>query len=216
MAHVCGDETLVHAFQEGLDIHTATAAKLFGVPLAEVDAGMRRKAKTVNFGIMYGQGAFGLARQLGISRTESKEIIDQYFQRYDRIKSYMDTTIRECEEKGYVETLRGRRRYLPDIRSKNATIKAAAERTAVNTPIQGSAADMIKVAMINLQGIMKERGMKSLMMLQVHDELVFEVPRDESEPMTELVKQTMEQAMSLGDVPVLVETGVGANWDEAH
>ncbi len=216
MAHICGDETLTHAFQNGLDIHTATAAKLFGVPLAEVDSSMRRKAKTVNFGIMYGQGAFGLARQLGISRTEGKEIIDNYFRQYERIKNYMEQTIHKCETEGFVETLCGRRRYLPDIRSKNNTIKAAAERTAINTPIQGTAADMIKIAMINLHAEMKKQKFKSLMMLQVHDELVFEVRPDELDELKALVKSTMESALPLGEVPVLVETGVGANWDEAH
>lgn len=216
MASVCEDETLIHAFKEGLDIHTATAAKLFDVPLDKVDSSMRRKAKTVNFGIMYGQGAFGLARQLGISRTEGKEIIDQYFKQYERIKNYMERTIRACEQTGYVETLCGRRRYLPDIRSANATIKAAAERTAVNTPIQGSAADMIKIAMIRLHKEMSARSMRSLMMLQVHDELVFEVVPEELDMMKHLVKETMESALPLGDVPVLVETGVGKSWDEAH
>ncbi len=216
MAHICGDETLTHAFQHGLDIHSATAAKLFGVPLDQVDSSMRRKAKTVNFGIMYGQGAFGLARQLGISRTEGKEIIDTYFRQYDRIKNYMEQTIHACETQGYVETLLGRRRYLPDIVSRNHTIKAAAERTAINTPIQGSAADMIKIAMIRLHAQMKERGFRSLMMLQVHDELVFEVMNDELDELRQLVKETMESALPLGDVPVLVETGVGENWDQAH
>lgn len=216
MASVCADETLIHAFKEGLDIHTATAAKLFDVPLANVDSAMRRKAKTVNFGIMYGQGAFGLARQLGISRTEGKEIIDQYFRQYERIKNYMEHTIRSCELTGYVETLCGRRRYLPDIRSANATIKAAAERTAVNTPIQGTAADMIKIAMIRLHKEMKVRSLRSVMMLQVHDELVFEVVPEELDEMKALVKETMESALPLGNVPVLVETGVGMNWDEAH
>ncbi len=216
MAHICGDETLTHAFQNGLDIHTATAAKLFGVSLENVDSAMRRKAKTVNFGIMYGQGAFGLARQLGISRTEGKEIIDTYFRQYDRIKNYMEQTIHDCESKGYVETLCGRRRYLPDVTSRNQTIKAAAERTAINTPIQGSAADMIKIAMIRLHAAMKEQKFQSLMMLQVHDELVFEVVPNELESLRELVKTTMEQALPLGDVPVLVETGVGDNWDQAH
>ena len=177
---------------------------------------MRRKAKTVNFGIMYGQGAFGLARQLGISRTEGKEIIDQYFRQYERIKNYMEHTIRSCELSGYVETLCGRRRYLPDIRSANATIKAAAERTAVNTPIQGTAADMIKIAMIRLHKEMKVRSLRSVMMLQVHDELVFEVVPEELDEMKALVKETMESALPLGNVPVLVETGVGMNWDEAH
>ncbi len=216
MAHICGDETLTHAFQNGLDIHTATAARLFSVPLDQVDSAMRRKAKTVNFGIMYGQGAFGLARQLGISRTEGKEIIDTYFKQYERIKNYMEQTIHDCERNGFVQTLCGRRRFLPDITSRNHTIKAAAERTAINTPIQGTAADMIKIAMIRLHAAMKERGFESLMMLQVHDELVFEVLNSELDELRALVKKTMEEALPLGNVPVLVETGVGDNWDEAH
>jgi DNA polymerase-1 len=165
---------------------------------------------------MYGQGAFGLAAQLGISRTEGKEIIDNYFRQYPRIKNYMEQTIHDCEHNGYVETLRGRRRYLPDINSRNRTIKSAAERTAINTPIQGTAADMIKLAMIDLHKEMKREKFKSLMMLQVHDELVFEVLNDELNDLRTLVKETMEFALPLGDVPVLVETGTGMNWDEAH
>ncbi len=216
MAHVCGDETLINAFKNGHDIHKATAANLFGVPLDEVTSDMRRIAKTVNFGIMYGQGAFGLARQLGIDNNQAKEIITNYFARYSRIKQYIEQTIHQAEIHGYVETICGRRRYFPDITSKNRNIKSAAERTAVNTPIQGSAADMIKLAMINIHASMKRLGMKSLMMLQVHDELVFEAMPGEINELTALVKETMEAALPLGSVPVLVETGTGNNWDEAH
>jgi len=216
MAHVCGDETLINAFKHGHDIHKATAANLFGVDLDVVSSDMRRIAKTVNFGIMYGQGAFGLARQLGIGNNEAKEIITNYFARYSRIKNYIEQSIHQAEVNGYVETLCGRRRYFPDITSKNRNIKSAAERTAVNTPIQGTAADMIKLAMINIHATMKSLHMKSLMMLQVHDELVFEAMPDEVSELTALVKETMEAALPLGDVPVLVETGTGNNWDEAH
>lgn len=216
MAHLCGDETLTNAFKNGLDIHRATAANLFGVELDAVSSDMRRIAKTVNFGIMYGQGAFGLARQLGIGNNEAKDIINNYFARYARIKNFIEQTIHDAEIKGYVETMCGRRRYFPDLNSKNRNIKAAAERTAVNTPIQGSAADMIKIAMINIHAKMKALNMRSLMMLQVHDELVFEAMPGELDELRALVKETMEAALPLGEVPVLVETGTGNNWDEAH
>jgi len=216
MAHVCNDATLMSAFNAGHDIHAATAAALFGIELDDVQSEQRRIAKTVNFGIMYGQGSFGLARQLGISRTESKEIIDQYFQRYPHIKSYIDQTIEKAKKQGYVETLLGRRRYFPALESNNQAIRQGAERAAINMPIQGTAADMMKIAMINVHGRMKKEGMKSLMILQIHDELVFDAVKDEVEALRDLVKYEMEHAMSLGEVPVVVETGIGQNWEEAH
>lgn len=216
MAHICGDETLTHAFQNGLDIHAATAANLFGVALEDVDSEMRRRAKTVNFGLMYGLGAFGLAQRLGISRTEGKEIIDAYFAKYPRIKEYIDSSIAAAGEKGYGETLLGRRRYFPNIKASNRALRSAAERAAINMPIQGSAADMLKLATVTIYREMKERNMKSLMMLQVHDELVFEVPQQEIDELNELVKTRMESAMPLGEVPVEVNIGIGDNWDEAH
>jgi len=216
MAHVCNDATLMSAFNAGHDIHAATAAALFGIELDDVQSEQRRIAKTVNFGIMYGQGSFGLARQLGISRTESKEIIDQYFLRYPHIKSYIDQTIEKAKKQGYVETLLGRRRYFPALESNNQAIRQGAERAAINMPIQGTAADMMKIAMINVHGRMKKEGMKSLMILQIHDELVFDAVKDEVEALRDLVKYEMEHAMSLGEVPVVVETGIGQNWEEAH
>ena len=216
MAHVSGDETLIQAFQQGLDIHTATAAALFNVDLQDVQSDKRRIAKTVNFGIMYGQGSFGLARQLGISRHESKQIIEQYFERYPKIKAYMDQTILHAKTKGYVETLMGRRRYFPLIESNNHNIRQGAERAAINMPIQGAAADMMKLAMIAIHKEMKKQHFSSLMMLQIHDELLFDVVPGEEEDLKNLVKHIMEHAMSLGNVPILVETGFGSNWEEAH
>lgn len=216
MAHVCSDKTLTHAFINGHDIHAATAAALFGISLEEVDSDKRRIAKTVNFGIMYGQGSFGLAKQLGISRTEAKEIIDQYFLRYPNIKLYIDQTIEKAKKQGYVETLLGRRRYFPSLESNNQAIRQGAERAAINMPIQGTAADMMKLAMINVHARMKKEQLKSLMILQIHDELVFDAIKEEVEYLRALVKEEMESAMPLGEVPVLVETGIGNNWEEAH
>jgi DNA polymerase-1 len=216
MAHVCNDETLTHAFLHGHDIHSATAAALFGIGIEDVTSDQRRIAKTVNFGIMYGQGSFGLARQLSISRTEAKEIIDQYFLRYPNIKMYIDQTIEKAKKQGYVETLLGRRRYFPALESNNQSIRQGAERAAINMPIQGTAADMMKIAMINIHARMKKEDVKSLMILQIHDELVFDAIKDEVEYLRDLVKEEMESALPLGQVPVLVETGTGSNWEEAH
>ncbi|MGA1307399.1 MAG: DNA polymerase I [Candidatus Kapaibacteriota bacterium] len=216
MAHVCKDETLTHAFLHGHDIHSATAAALFGIGIEDVTSDQRRIAKTVNFGIMYGQGSFGLARQLSISRTEAKEIIDQYFLRYPNIKMYIDQTIEKAKKQGYVETLLGRRRYFPALESNNQSIRQGAERAAINMPIQGTAADMMKIAMINIHARMKKEDVKSLMILQIHDELVFDAIKDEAEYLRDLVKEEMESALPLGQVPVLVETGTGSNWEEAH
>lgn len=216
IAHVCNDQTLTHAFINGHDIHAATAAALFGISLEDVDSDKRRIAKTVNFGIMYGQGSFGLAKQLGISRTEAKEIIDHYFLRYPNIKLYIDQTIEKAKKQGYVETLLGRRRYFPSLESNNQAIRQGAERAAINMPIQGTAADMMKLAMINVHGRMKKEQLKSLMILQIHDELVFDAIKDEVDYLRTLVKEEMESAMPLGEVPILVETGIGNNWEEAH
>ncbi|MFN8358385.1 MAG: DNA polymerase I [Candidatus Kapaibacterium sp.] len=216
IAHVCGDETLIHAFQHGLDIHSATAAALFGIDIANVTSAERRIAKTVNFGIMYGQGSFGLAQQLSISRAESKKIIDQYFEKYPRIKNYIEDTKESARQNGYVSTLLGRRRYFSTITSNNATIRQAAERAAINMPIQGTAADMMKLAMIDVHKQMKAQKLQSKMLLQIHDELVFEAVDGEVEQLSALVKKSMESAFPLGKVPVLVEVGTGMNWDEAH
>lgn len=216
MAHYCCDETLISAFQNGLDIHSATASKLFGVELSEVNSELRRRAKAVNFGIMYGLGSFGLAQGLGISRGEAKEIIEQYFAKYPGIKSYIDSTILQTRAKGYAETLCGRRRYFGDISAQNRNLRTSAERAAINMPIQGTAADMMKIAMSRVFKAMKREKIKSLMMLQVHDELVFEMIPEEVNILPELVKFEMENSMKLGDVPVIVETGTGKNWAEAH
>ncbi|MFH1050555.1 MAG: DNA polymerase I [bacterium] len=216
MAYYCQDDYLISAFKRGLDIHATTAANLFDKRLDEVDSNMRRIAKTVNFGIMYGLGSFGLAQRLGINRTEGKEIIDNYFRKYPGIKKYMDETINSTRKKGYAETLLGRRRYFPDILSRNNNIRTGAERAAINMPIQGTASDILKIAMLKVDQAMKSKNLKSLMMLQVHDELVFEVPKFEIEIMKELVKKEMESAFSLGEVPLIAEVGIGNNWFEAH
>ncbi len=216
MAAMAGDAALTDAFRHGKDIHAATAATLFGVELDKVDAQQRRIAKTVNFGIMYGQGVFGLAQQLGIPRDEARLIIEQYFTKYVGIRRYMDETLATAREKGYARTLLGRRKYFPLITSRNQTLRQAAERAAINMPIQGAAADMMKIAMINVRAAMKKARMRSLMVLQIHDELVFETYSDELDDMRTLVKEQMESAYPLGDIPLVVEIGVGANWDEAH
>ncbi len=216
MAHICKDETLVSAFQHGLDVHAATASVLFNVDVANVDRDMRRIAKTVNFGVMYGQGAFGLAQQLKISRTEGKSIIDNYFAKYPRIKEYIDSTIETTRKNGFATTLLGRRKYYPGINSPNRADRTASERAAINMPIQGTAAEIMKLAMTAVYKEMKRRAMQSRMLLQIHDELVFEMHPSESETLPKLVRTCMEGALSLGDVPVLVEMGTGKNWAEAH
>ena len=215
MAHLSGDEALVSAFRDGDDIHTATAARVFGVEKQAVDADLRRRAKEINFGIMYGMGVYGLASRLQIPREEARAIIDEYFLKYPGVNAYIARTLAEAREKGYVTTLMNRRRYLPEIQSSNRQVREFAERTAINTPIQGSAADLIKRAMINLSRRMKKEGLRSLMIMQVHDELVFEVPEDELETMRAIVRQEMEEAISL-NVPIVVDVGVGKNWLEAH
>lgn len=215
IASVSGDEGMIEAFRNGLDIHTATAARVFGVDLDAVDKEMRRRAKTVNFGIIYGISAFGLSQRIGISRTEAKEIIDSYFEQFPGIKSYMDKTIESCRETGYVQTLVGRKRFIRDINSQNRTVVGFAERNAINAPIQGSAADMIKLAMIKVDDKMRDLNMRSKMILQVHDELLFDTHNSELDQLKEVVVPLMENAMPL-KVPVIVEVGEGANWLEAH
>ena len=216
MAAITEDPGLVEAFADDVDIHAATSAKVFGVPLPEVTAEMRRRAKMINFGLMYGMSAFGLAQRLNIARAEAREIIDRYFGQFPRIQQYMGDTVLFARDNGYVQTLRGRRRYLRDIGSRNHATRAAAERVAINAPIQGSAADMIKIAMLDIDRELRERGLATRMILQVHDELVFEVPRAELQPVTDLVTRAMRDALDLGRVPVVVEVGVGADWLEAH
>ncbi|MET3129658.1 DNA polymerase-1 [Arcicella rosea] len=215
MAAVAKDESMIEAFNQGRDIHATTAAKVFNVSLDEVTSDMRRKAKTVNFGIIYGVSAFGLAQQIAISRTEAKEIIDSYWREFPAIKRYMDTAVIEARDKGYVETILGRRRYLRDINSNNMVERGFAERNAVNAPIQGSAADMIKVAMIKVNDFIKQEKLQSRMILTVHDELVFDVHKSELELMKTKVNELMVNAIPF---PVKMETGmgVGLNWLEAH
>ncbi|MFK7807205.1 MAG: DNA polymerase I [Saprospiraceae bacterium] len=216
IAAITKDEGMMSAFINNEDIHTATAAKVFGVNQEEVDRDMRRKAKAVNFGIAYGQSAFGLAQTLKIARKEAKEIIDNYFEQYPGIKNYMSKTVEFAREHGFVETLLGRRRYLRDINSRNHTVRSQAERNAINSPIQGSAADMIKIAMINVDKAMQKAKLKSKMILQVHDELVFDVHKPELEELKELVEREMKDALPNIEVPIKVEAGVGQNWLEAH
>jgi DNA polymerase-1 len=215
MAHISGDDGLLEAFALGEDIHSTTAAKVFGVAQSEVTRDMRRKAKEVNFGIMYGIGPFGLASRLEITQTEAKEIITKYFERFPKVNQYIADTIAKVRRDGFVTTLLDRRRYLSDIHSKNANLRSNAERQAINMPIQGTAADMIKVAMIKIHGDLKTKNLQSKMLLQVHDELVLEVLKKEETAVKELVEDNMKNALKL-NVPIEVEIGVGKNWLEAH
>ncbi|WP_394368281.1 DNA polymerase I [Cruoricaptor ignavus] len=215
IAEISDETNMIRAFQEGQDIHASTASKLFGVPIEEVTKLQRSQAKTVNFGIVYGQGAFGLAEQTGLSRTEAKQMIDEYYRNYPRLKEWMAEQVRKARELGFVETILGRRRHLKDINSNNFVVKGHAERNAVNAPIQGSAADIIKIAMINIDRQLAEHSLATKMLLQVHDELIFESPNDEVETATRLIKSEMESAVET-QVPLLVEVGVGKNWLEAH
>jgi DNA polymerase-1 len=214
MAHLSGDPAFIEAFQRGDDIHRDTAAVIFGVPVAQVTGEMRARAKTINFGTIYGQGAFALARQLGISQEEAKAFITQYFQRFAGVRTFLDRQVEIAREQGYVETLLGRRRYISDLRDKNFNLRAFAERTAQNTPLQGSAADLIKVAMRRIHDALREETFRTRMLLQVHDELVFETPEDEVERVTPLIRRLMEGAAELR-VPLVVDIGVGKNWLEA-
>jgi DNA polymerase-1 len=215
MAHLSQARELIDAFLNGEDVHAATAAKIYHVPLEEVSPEMRRRAKTANFGIIYGISAWGLAERLRIPRREGKELIDGYFQLYPGVKAYREQSVEKARERGYAETIMGRRRYLRDINSANAVVRGLAERNAVNAPIQGSAADIIKKAMINIHRQMKERGMRSRMILQVHDELDFKCHRDELEELSRLVTGCMEGVIPLS-VPLSVSTGHGDSWYEAH
>lgn len=215
MAEFSGDESMLEAFKNGRDIHATTAAKIFQVPLEEVTSDMRRKAKTANFGIIYGISAFGLSQRLSIPRGEAKEIIDAYFKEFPAVKEYMDGVIEKARKEEYVETILGRRRYLRDINSRNQTMRGFAERNAINAPIQGSAADLIKVAMIHVHDWMKKQKLKSKMILQVHDELVFDAHKEEVELLKENIPGLMSNAIKM-KVPVEVEVGTGENWLEAH
>lgn len=213
MAHLSGDKALIDAFQSGQDIHKATAARIFGIPLDDVTPEMRRRAKAVNFGIMYGQGAHGLSQQLGISRKEAKEFIEKYFENYSEVRGFVDNCIEKCRETGKAVTMTGRERAIPEITNKNPMLRSAAERLAVNTPLQGSQADLIKIAMIRIDRLLSERGYPQLMVLQIHDELIFEVPDSLIDEISSSVKKTMEEVWQLS-VPLVVDVKVGKNWEQ--
>jgi DNA polymerase-1 len=215
MASMSGDEAMCQAFEDKADIHTATAAAVFQVSPEEVLPEMRRTAKMVNFGIIYGISAFGLSQRLGIPRKEADTVIKKYFATYPKVKEHMDATVEQARDKGYVETLTGRRRYLRDIQSSNWSVRSGAERMAINTPIQGTAADMIKLAMIRVAAALKKENLRSKMLLQVHDELVFDVYKEEQLLVEPLVEQCMKEALPL-TVPMVVEVGSGNNWLDAH
>jgi DNA polymerase-1 len=211
LAHFSNDPLLVEAFRRGDDIHTLTASQVFGVPPLMVTPDHRRQAKVVNFGIVYGLSAFGLSQQLGIEPGEAKQFISAYFEKYKGVRAFIDRTLEEARREQKVRTLFGRVRPIPDINSKNVNLRGFAERTAVNTPLQGTAADLIKIAMIRIDAALRGRELKSRMTLQVHDELVFEVPEAEIDAMKSLVREQMEKVHPL-TVPLLVEIGVGSNW----
>jgi DNA polymerase-1 len=213
LAHLSQDPRLLAAFRQDEDIHAATASEVFGVALSEVNSEMRRIAKVVNFGIIYGMSDYGLEQATELSREEAAHFIASYFQRYPKVKDYIESTKQQAREKGYVQTLLGRRRYIPELNSSNRQVREAAERMAINMPVQGTSADIIKIAMINLQREIDKRGLRSKMILQVHDELLFEVPPEELEQVKGLLKRTMSQAMELS-VPLKVEVKVGRNWGE--
>jgi DNA polymerase-1 len=217
VAAISGDPAMSDAFKQYKDIHTATAARVYNVPENEVTKEMRYKAKSVNFGIIYGQGAFGLAGNLGISRAEATQIIENYKKQFANIQKYMDDTINFAREYGFVQTLMGRKRWLKDINSANFTVRGFAERNAINSPIQGSAADMIKLAMVKVHEAFRKHKFKSRMLLQVHDELVFDAHKDEVDELKPIIIECMQAALPLpNEVPVIAEAGVGENWLEAH
>ena len=215
MAHISGDPGMTRAFAEGQDIHRATASEVFGVPPAEVSSEQRRYAKTINFGLIYGMGAFGLAQSLGIEQKAARDYIDRYFARFAGVRRYMEETKARAAELGYVETVFGRRLVLPEIRGGNGPRRAGAERQAINAPMQGTAADLIKLAMIAVQDALDAEGLATRMIMQVHDELVFEAPDTELEWARSRVPQLMAGVARLS-VPLLAEVGVGLNWEEAH
>jgi DNA polymerase-1 len=214
LAHISGDASLISAFHRGEDIHTHTAMEIFGVSPEEVNPLMRRMAKIVNFGVIYGMSPYGLAKRLMIGVAQASKYIENYFARYGGVRDYIETIKEEARQKGYVTTLLNRRRYIPDIKSKSVNIRLFAERTAINTPIQGSAADMIKLAMIRIFERLKEENLETKMILQVHDELIFEVPEKELEKLEALVKSEMESAMTL-NIPIKVDINIGDNWLDA-
>jgi DNA polymerase-1 len=214
MAHLSGDPAFIDAFHQGGDIHRQTAALIFGVPADQVTPDMRARAKTINFATIYGQGPFALSRQLGIGLEDARSFIARYFERFAGVRAYLDRQIQLAREQGYVETLFKRRRYIPEIKDRNFNMRAYGERNAQNSPLQGSAADLIKLAMIRIHDALQEEELQSRMLLQVHDELVFEVPPAELERMSGLVRQHMEQVVELR-VPLVVDIGIGPNWLDA-
>ena len=215
IAALSKEETMIEAFKNGEDIHASTASRVFNVPLSEVSREQRSNAKTVNFGIIYGVSAFGLSNQTNLSRSESKELIDLYYATYPKLKNYIHDQVDFARDHGYVQTVLGRRRYLKDINSRNAVVRGAAERNAVNAPIQGSAADIIKIAMINIHQKLSEDHYQSKMLLQVHDELVFDAYKPELDRLKHMIKTEMENAYKL-EVPLVVDMDMGDNWLEAH
>jgi DNA polymerase-1 len=214
MAHLSGDPAFIEAFRQGGDIHRQTAALIFNIPAAEVTPEMRARAKTINFATIYGQGPFALSRQLGISQEDARGFIARYFERFSGVRAFLDRQIELARQQGYVETLFKRRRYIPEIKERNFSLRAYGERNAQNSPLQGSAADLIKLAMVRIHRAIRERGLVGRMLLQVHDELIFEAPPHEVDTMTELVGSHMENVADL-QVPLVVDIGVGANWLEA-
>ena len=215
MAHLSGDEALLQAFHQGLDVHRATAAEVFGLTVDQVSSEQRRYAKVINFGLIYGMSAYGLARNLGIDNNAAKNYIERYFARFAGVKRYMDDTRAQAKALGYVETVFGRRLYLPEINSPNGPSRAGAERAAINAPMQGTAADLIKMSMVKVQKTLDQEGRQTRMIMQVHDELVFEVPMQELEWVKQEIPRIMASVAELR-VPLLAELGFGANWDEAH
>src|SRR5690606_12950914 len=215
IAALSGEPNMIESFKKNEDIHRSTAAKVFNVALDEVNREQRSNAKTVNFGIIYGVSAFGLSQQTSLTRSESKELIDTYYATYPKLRDYIDNQIAFAREYGYVQPVSVRRRYLKDINSQNAVVRGGAERNAVNAPIQGSAADIIKIAMINIHQRLQKENLQTKMLLQVHDELVFDVPKTELEIVKPIIKEEMESAFQLA-VPLVVEIGEGTNWLDAH
>jgi DNA polymerase-1 len=215
LAHLSHDQGLLDAFRNDLDIHARTASELFGIPTNKVTHDMRRIAKTVNFGVIYGISPFGLSEALSIPREAARKYIEQYFDRHPGVKGYIEETLEGAKQKGYVTTLFGRRRAIPELKSQNPNTRQQGERFAINSPIQGTAADIIKIAMINIWKRFNDRGLRARIILQVHDELLFELPKEELEAVTDIVKKEMEGAMELS-VPIKVDIGYGSNWAEAH
>jgi DNA polymerase-1 len=214
MAHLSEDPAFIQAFRQGGDIHRQTAALIFNVPVEQVTGEMRARAKTINFATIYGQGAFALSRQLGISLEDAREFIARYFERFSGVRAFLDRQIELARQQGFVETLFKRRRYIPELKERNFSIRAYGERNAQNSPLQGSAADLIKLAMVRIHHAVREQGLAGRMLLQVHDELVFETPPDEVEALSQLVRHHMENVVAL-QVPLVVDIGVGSNWLEA-